>query len=263
MDHNEFSAFDWSTETSPHFQRGFASLSNAFDYDEPLGSAPLQPTSAPKDAVDPLACAPIAAPMTVRNGEHEQLKTMPPAQNIPAGGPSRWTPVTRIPGSECDDAQSLSESSTHPGDSSDAAITTPARRTRDAGPTLLSASDRASSPKRRRRVAKEEDHFIFDKALLQDLKGTTAARSKLMSADERSVMLHKRRLRNRASAARSREKQRSAVRCLSDQVDSLTLKIYDLQQDCISQQEEIRILREQNNVLRAAVSVRSSFLQTS
>lgn len=56
---------------------------------------------------------------------------------------------------------------------------------------------------------------------LLDLSGTTAARSRKMDAGEREIMLMKRRLRNRASAARSRQKQRNQVNVLQDEVKAL------------------------------------------
>lgn len=45
----------------------------------------------------------------------------------------------------------------------------------------------------------------------QDLAGTTAAASRRMTTEERQLMLHKRKLRNRASAARSRAVARTVV----------------------------------------------------
>lgn len=51
----------------------------------------------------------------------------------------------------------------------------------------------------------------LDQLARADLAGTTAARSRKMTASEREVMLHRRRLRNRASAARSRHKAREAA----------------------------------------------------
>eukprot|EP00170_Pyropia_yezoensis_P010244 contig_47143_g10282 len=51
----------------------------------------------------------------------------------------------------------------------------------------------------------------LDTVALADLSGTTAAESRRMSAEERALMLHKRKLRNRASAARSRDRQRASA----------------------------------------------------
>jgi len=53
--------------------------------------------------------------------------------------------------------------------------------------------------------------LALDELARANLAGTTAARSRKMSASEREVMLHRRRLRNRASAARSRHKAREAA----------------------------------------------------
>lgn len=60
---------------------------------------------------------------------------------------------------------------------------------------------------------------------LLDLAGTTAARSRKMDPEEREIMLMKRRLRNRASAARSRQKQRNQVRSLTEKVTNLNAKL--------------------------------------
>jgi Basic region leucine zipper len=93
---------------------------------------------------------------------------------------------------------------------------------------------------------------------LSDLKGTTAARSRKMTEHERTVMLHKRRLRNRASAARSREKQRNAVAVLSEQVATLSSTISKLRRANASGRSEIARLCAQNATLRAAVAAKNA-----
>lgn len=55
----------------------------------------------------------------------------------------------------------------------------------------------------------------------QDLAGTTAAASRRMSTEERQLMLHKRKLRNRASAARSRAVARTVVADVVEEVAAL------------------------------------------
>lgn len=83
---------------------------------------------------------------------------------------------------------------------------------------------------RRRRLTKEEESK-YDPRLLKDLTGTTAAKSRKMSVKERDIMLHKRRLRNRASAARSREKQRKTIGELMNDYEKLhgcTIEILNL-----------------------------------
>lgn len=84
---------------------------------------------------------------------------------------------------------------------------------------------------------------------LTDLSGTTAARSRKMTEDERKVMLHKRRLRNRASAARSREKRSRTLNDLTCEVEDLMLKSARLAQQASQALEEARKLRAKNVML--------------
>lgn len=83
----------------------------------------------------------------------------------------------------------------------------------------------------------------------QDLTGTTAARSRKMTDDERKVMLHKRRLRNRASAARSREKRSRTLNDLTAEVEDLVRKSLQLAQQASLAAEEARKLRAKNFML--------------
>lgn len=125
---------------------------------------------------------------------------------------------------------------------------------------------------RRHRMTKEEE-ARFDPVLLSDLKGTTAARSRKMSAEEHDVMLHKRRLRNRASAARSREKQRKTINELSEEVEELkdfswsllkraaiaesqnlatTTQSAELAAQVVTLQAQVELLQKENASLKAA-----------
>jgi cell division protein FtsB len=247
MDQEDLPLFTWGMEVGAPMQHPFQ-LSHSIEYDEPLNSIPV-PSSAPATADNALADSSAALP------ESSFERHSPSAPHNSGAGTSHLAPVPRVPNSRCEAAVPLSESSTHPGDVSDAV--TSASPYHDTRITSVSTADKASSPKRRR-TSKIEELSFFDDELLQDLKGTTAARSRLMSEEERNLMLHKRRLRNRASAARSREKQRSAVQCLSQQAEGLISTIHDLRKDCAAQHAEIRRLREQNNALRAAISLRSN-----
>lgn len=110
-----------------------------------------------------------------------------------------------------------------------------------------------------KRVSKAEEERLIARGLLVDLKGTTAARSRKMTEDERNIMLHKRRLRNRASAARSREKQRNTVAVLVKQVEELSKSASKLQHDCSNAQIEIQRLRQQNAALLAAFASRTAY----
>jgi hypothetical protein len=106
--------------------------------------------------------------------------------------------------------------------------------------------DRAASGVRkirRRRLTKEEE-ARFAPEELRDLKGTTAAKSRKMSASERDVMLHKRRLRNRESAARSREKQRKTINELSDEMGELLAVAHVLKLRAASAETEAEVNRD-------------------
>lgn len=84
---------------------------------------------------------------------------------------------------------------------------------------------------------------------LDDLTGTTAARSRKMTEEERKVMLHKRRLRNRASAARSREKRSRTLNDLTAEVEDLMKRSAHLAQQASQAVEEARKLRARNAML--------------
>lgn len=97
---------------------------------------------------------------------------------------------------------------------------------------------------------------------LADLKGTTAARSRKMTEEERRVMLHKRRLRNRASAARSREKRSRTLMDLTAEVEDLMKKSARLAQQANHAVEEARkfkakniMLAKENELLRAELKL--------
>lgn len=83
----------------------------------------------------------------------------------------------------------------------------------------------------------------------QDLTGTTAARSRKMTDEERKVMLHKRRLRNRASAARSREKRSRTLNDLTAEVEDLVRTSLQLAHQATQAAEEARKLRAKNVML--------------
>lgn len=102
---------------------------------------------------------------------------------------------------------------------------------------------------RRHRMTKEEE-ARFETTDLTDLSGSTAAKSRKMSEGERDIMLHKRRLRNRASAARSRDKQRKTIGELGEEMDQLFEKAQALQTNCEEAQKTIIQLREENEKLK-------------
>lgn len=96
----------------------------------------------------------------------------------------------------------------------------------------------------------KEEEARFDPRSLVDLRGSTAAKSRKMTDEERDIMLHKRRLRNRASAARSRDKQRKTIGELGEEVDVLLERAVALEQRCGAAEREILHLRMANEALK-------------
>ena len=107
---------------------------------------------------------------------------------------------------------------------------------------------RRNSYSKKLQKAKEElEYGLFSPA---DLKGTTAARSRKMSEEERRIMLHKRRLRNRASAARSREKRCKTITDLTTEVEELLRTTSELSSKCSSLGVEVKRLQADNKALQ-------------
>ena len=104
-------------------------------------------------------------------------------------------------------------------------------------------------PKQRRRRGRkriysdEEERKMFGD--LTDLKGVTAAESRKMTPEERFVMLHKRRLRNRESAARSRARKSKTVHDLTLEIEKLRARSELVLQRCQSLEEENLALKEE------------------
>ncbi len=99
------------------------------------------------------------------------------------------------------------------------AAVNPERRAR-ASPT----SGRVDKPKisctlkeKREREARQ-----FPRALLSNLDGTTSAEVRKMTSEERELVLYKRKLRNRESARRSRQKRQATLADLHDEIGELT-----------------------------------------
>lgn len=158
-----------------------------------------------------------------------------------------------------DNPPTHSESSTLPGDISDArtdfiapddAISVATAANLTDSPNMNNHACAEETSTGGRRPTKEEEREMYEKGLLSDLSGTTAARSRKMTQNERDVMLHKRRLRNRASAARSREKQRTTISLLTAENDRLKFGHQKLQRDLDAARIEIQRLREQMEFMR-------------
>lgn len=89
----------------------------------------------------------------------------------------------------------------------------------------------------------------------QDLAGTTAAASRRMSTEERQLMLHKRKLRNRASAARSRAVARTVVADVVGEVAALEAAVSAVGARVEGVVSANAVLRRENAELRAMVGM--------
>lgn len=96
----------------------------------------------------------------------------------------------------------------------------------------------------------KEEEARFNPADLKDLRGSTAAKSRKMTEEERDIMLHKRRLRNRLSAAKSRDKQRKTIGDVGEEVDDLLEISKALQIRCEAAERDVDALRLANHALR-------------
>lgn len=68
---------------------------------------------------------------------------------------------------------------------------------------------------------REREARQFPKEILGNLDGTTSAEVRKMNATERELVLYKRKLRNRESARRSRQKRQATLAELQEEVDDL------------------------------------------
>lgn len=100
-----------------------------------------------------------------------------------------------------------------------------------------------------RRLSRAEEALEY--GALADIGGTTAARSRQMSEEERRVMLYKRKLRNRASAARSREKRCRTIMELSKEVQALLDVSTKLRSECNARAAENDNIFAENKKLKA------------
>lgn len=104
---------------------------------------------------------------------------------------------------------------------------------------------------RRHRLAKETEAQLNAAVQENDLTGTTAAQSRKMTPVQRDIMLHKRRLRNRASAARSREKQRKTITDLTGDIDLLNDRAEQISKSAASLQATVNAITVERDELRA------------
>lgn len=90
---------------------------------------------------------------------------------------------------------------------------------------------------------REREARQFPSALLTSLDGTTSAEVRKMSVKERELVLYKRKLRNRESARRSRQKRQAALTDLQEEIGEL--------QSCASELLDTALrLRNHNSALK-------------
>lgn len=76
-------------------------------------------------------------------------------------------------------------------------------------------------PPRSLKEKREKEARQFPSSLLGNLEGTTSAEVRKMNHAERELVLYKRKLRNRESARRSRQKRQATIAELQDEIDDL------------------------------------------
>ncbi|KAA8491965.1 hypothetical protein FVE85_8447 [Porphyridium purpureum] len=81
---------------------------------------------------------------------------------------------------------------------------------------------------------------------LGDLSGTTSAMSRKMTKEEHDLMLYKRKLRNRLSAARSRKRHQETLASLQTEIESLNEHSNRVMAKCEEASTENTKLREEN-----------------
>lgn len=112
-----------------------------------------------------------------------------------------------------------------------------------------------SLKEKREREAKQ-----FPKALLSDLNGTTSAEVRKMSQSERDLVLYKRKLRNRLSARRSRQKRQATLSDLHEEIGELinaTGKMMDVAANLTARN---KVLTDKLEVANAEIRALKCFL---
>mmetsp|Transcript_32027 Transcript_32027/g.32656 ORF Transcript_32027/g.32656 Transcript_32027/m.32656 type:complete len:194 (+) Transcript_32027:470-1051(+) len=104
---------------------------------------------------------------------------------------------------------------------------------------VFASTDSNIAPKKELLPALGEDAIM-------DLKGSTAMASRKMSPEERALVLHKRRLRNRQSAKRSRTRRLKTIGELSDEMEEISKNANSLRRKCEQVVEQNTLLKDEN-----------------
>jgi FtsZ-binding cell division protein ZapB len=86
--------------------------------------------------------------------------------------------------------------------------------------------------------------------MAEDLSGHTAAEAKGMTPEEREKMLYKRRIRNRESAARTREKRKISLQSIQAECDELNQRMAELDERVQQVSDHNSALHRENQRLR-------------
>eukprot|EP00179_Madagascaria_erythrocladioides_P007834 CAMPEP_0198314012 /NCGR_PEP_ID=MMETSP1450-20131203/4846_1 /TAXON_ID=753684 ORGANISM="Madagascaria erythrocladiodes, Strain CCMP3234" /NCGR_SAMPLE_ID=MMETSP1450 /ASSEMBLY_ACC=CAM_ASM_001115 /LENGTH=332 /DNA_ID=CAMNT_0044017049 /DNA_START=345 /DNA_END=1343 /DNA_ORIENTATION=- len=109
--------------------------------------------------------------------------------------------------------------------------------------TSVHSDEELPSP---RKTDAETGEVQSPRAPVKDLKGTTSAMSRKMTDNERDLMLLKRKLRNRQSAARSRKRHQAILQTLQQDLGTLTERADKVTAACENCSMQNGKLREEN-----------------
>ncbi|KAK4522728.1 hypothetical protein GAYE_PCTG14G0618 [Galdieria yellowstonensis] len=101
------------------------------------------------------------------------------------------------------------------------------------------------------------DCNTFSPSDIEDLKGSTSAQGRKMTAEERALMLYKRKLRNRESAAKTRKKRAKTLNQIGHELEELREKaeLLDERSSLVRRtEEENKKLVEENSHLRNVIN---------
>mmetsp|Transcript_42135 Transcript_42135/g.103678 ORF Transcript_42135/g.103678 Transcript_42135/m.103678 type:complete len:269 (+) Transcript_42135:206-1012(+) len=123
--------------------------------------------------------------------------------------------------------------------------------------TAQRVDDVEKERRRKLRLAKQaEERKKFPRDKIGDLKGVTSMAVRNMTKDERELVLHKRKLRNRESAKKSRARKQTTMEGLRAMLEDLRDEAILLRQKCSETETDVAALRLENASLRARLESR-------
>ncbi|EME30214.1 hypothetical protein Gasu2_26880 [Galdieria sulphuraria] len=126
----------------------------------------------------------------------------------------------------------------------------------------LSICEEVSTASLGKQVSEATDSICFvesnlSPSALEDLKGSTSAQGRKMTAEERTLMLYKRKLRNRESAAKTRKKRAKTLNQIGQELEELRQRADSLNErssHAHRTEEENKKLVEENSHLRNVIN---------